>query len=331
MTAPVTIAFHANCPDGWTAAWVAWHYYTDQAREVVLHPGVYGEPAPDCTGHDVVIVDFSYSPGELVALCERAESVIWLDHHASAIDAWNDWCRSHDGPMCGETYYGPVNLKIDLDLNRSGALITWDFLVHVLDEERTWWPDVPPRDEVVAGIRVVGAEMSPVELREIVERIDDRDRWIWRLDGTAEVFAALTSRPYTVEAWNEAFALGLDGLVAEGRSIARYREQLIDAAVSNAYQANIAGHQVWVANVPYAFGSDVAGRLNELHPDAPFSGYWFTDGAEQKWGLRSGSDGADVARIAAQFGGGGHTHAAGFRIPNGEGAEWLADARVGEE
>ena len=307
-----TIVSHAHCPDGHTAAWIAHHYYTDHGETVVHHPGIYGspeapQPAPDCTGQDVVIVDFSYPPSELVALCERAESVTWLDHHASAIDAWRQHLEA-GGPW-------PMNLQADLDLNRSGALITWDRYVDTSSSDRTWWPILEPR----SAYRTIDA----LEMREIVERIDARDRWqknpdgTWALDGTAEVFAALTSRPYTIEAWDEAFALGLDGLIAQGRPAEQFRQQIITSAVAFASQTTVAGHTIHVANVPYSIGSDVAERLNLMHPDEPFSGYWFTDGSEQKWGLRSRPDGADVAAVAALFGGGGHTHAAGFRIPDG--------------
>lgn len=317
-----TIISHSNCPDGHTSAWIAWHYFTDRDDDVVLHPGVYGspdapQPAPDCVGHDVVILDFSYPPDELIALCERAETVTWLDHHASAINAWD-----HHVSVGG---VWPMNLKADLDLHRSGALITWDYFVDPLGRRLrdAWWPFHESRSR--------RHMYDPLEMREIVERIDARDRWqknpdgTWALDGTAEVFAALTSRPYTVEAWDEAFALGLDGLIAQGRPAEQFRQQIITSAVAFAYQTTVAGHLVHVANVPYSIGSDVAERLNLQHPDEPFSGYWFTDGTEQKWGLRSRPDGADVAAIAAVFGGGGHTHAAGFRIPEGALGDGLAD------
>ena len=216
-----TVVSHAHCPDGHTAAWIAWHYFTDRGEEVVLHPGVYGspdapQPPPDCTGHDVVILDFSYPPAELVALCERAETVTWLDHHASAIDAW----RRH--LEVGGAW--PMNLKADLDLHRSGALITWDHYTGA------WWPNL--------GNPSTRSPGDAHEMCKIIERIDARDRWqknpdgTWALDGTAEVFAALTSRPYTIEAWDEAFALGLDGLIAQGRPAEQFRQQIITSAVA---------------------------------------------------------------------------------------------------
>ncbi len=276
-----SIVYHGYCIDGFTAAWLAWHYATDHGYETVeLVPAKYGDSVPACVDHDVWVLDFSFRPADLVDLCARANQVTWLDHHASAIDAWDQW-------LATTTIGLPANLKLDLDNDRSGALITWD------------WFHAP------------GAPES-----KIVQCVDDRDRWVWKQPGSAEVFAALTSRPQTIEAWDEAFAVGFDAIVAEGAAIARYRERLIETHVANAYRWKVAGHWVHVANCPYAIGSEVAGRLAELHPDEPFAAYWLFDGALQQWGLRSrGDGGADVAVIAQGLGGGGHRHASGFRVP----------------
>ena len=42
--------------------------------------------------------------------------------------------------------------------------------------------------------------------------------------------------------------------------------------------------------------------------------YYYDLGECRFFGLRSAPDGLDVAEIAEKFGGGGHKHAAGFRI-----------------
>lgn len=51
--------FHANCADGFGAAWVV----RKALGEIDFHPGaVPGEPPPDVTGKDVVMV-ISATPG----------------------------------------------------------------------------------------------------------------------------------------------------------------------------------------------------------------------------------------------------------------------------
>lgn len=171
------------------------------------------------------------------------------------------------------------SLTVVFDMDRSGAGITWD--------------------ELFGGHRPA-----------LVDHIEDRDLWRFALDGTHEVFAAATSRPMTIDAWEEVFATGVPALIAEGAAINRYRRQLIEAAVRGATTGVIGGHTVPTANCPYAIGSDVA---SELARGRPFAAYWFDAEGERRWGLRSAPDGLDVAVIAEQYGGGGHKHASGFR------------------
>jgi hypothetical protein len=101
------VLFHGNCIDGFTAAWCAWRKYGDEATYTPAH---YGEPAPDVTGEDVLIVDFSYPRDVLIAMHASAKSLRVLDHHKSAQADLEglDFCL--------------------FDMERSGAGIAWDEL-----------------------------------------------------------------------------------------------------------------------------------------------------------------------------------------------------------
>lgn len=170
--------------------------------------------------------------------------------------------------------------RVVFDMDRSGAGITWDEL-H-LDEQRL----------------------------DLVDYVEDRDLWRLKLKGNAEVYAVLQSHPKTLEVWDTLANTGLADLWAEGAGINRYRQQLIDSAVKEAFEMTIGGHAVMVANCVYAVASEVAGRLSE---GRPFGAYYYDAPGERRWGLRSTVEGLDVSEIAQQYGGGGHKHAAGFR------------------
>ena len=74
----------------------------------------------------------------------------------------------------------------------------------------------------------------------------------------------------------------------------------------------IAGHDVPTASLPYTLTSD-AGHL--MAQGEPFAAcYWDTD-EHRCFSLRATDDGMDVSEIAAQYGGGGHAKAAGFKVP----------------
>ena len=78
---PPICIYHANCMDGFGAAWVVWKYF---GGEVGMHAAGYGSPPPEVGGRDVVIVDFSYKREVLEALAKEARSVLVLDHHKTA-------------------------------------------------------------------------------------------------------------------------------------------------------------------------------------------------------------------------------------------------------
>jgi len=123
VSASRVVIYHANCIDGFTAAWVAYQCFRDDA---VYVPASYGDVPPDVTDREVVIVDFSYPRDVLLSMKERARSLIVLDHHKTAAEAL-------DGLPFAE-----------FDMERSGAGMVWD---HFHGGERPWLVDyVEDRD-----------------------------------------------------------------------------------------------------------------------------------------------------------------------------------------
>jgi len=118
------VIYHANCIDGYTAAWAAWLKYGDVGTEYVA--ASYGDTAPTVEGRDVLVVDFSYPREVMLGMREVASSLLVLDHHKTAQAALE----------------GLPFAKFDM--NRSGAGMTWDEL-HT--SERPWLVDyVEDRD-----------------------------------------------------------------------------------------------------------------------------------------------------------------------------------------
>lgn len=113
------VIYHAECRDGFCAAWVAWRKFGSEAEYM---PARYGEAAPDVTGREVFIVDFSYDYETTVKLIEQANDVVILDHHKTAEEALGRIPSSpHGKPL------------IVFDMNRSGAGIARDFFEPGLD------------------------------------------------------------------------------------------------------------------------------------------------------------------------------------------------------
>lgn len=105
------VIYHANCTDGFTAAWCFHHAAPDTFDFL---PASYGQEPPDVAGRQVYVVDFSYPREQLLAMAEAAAGVVVLDHHQSAQAALAD--LQHP------------NLTVVFDMQRSGAGMAWDWL-----------------------------------------------------------------------------------------------------------------------------------------------------------------------------------------------------------
>ncbi len=128
------VIYHADCLDGFTAAWAAWLKYPD-ARFVGAH---HGEAPPDVSGERAVIADFSYDLPTVRQLRANAAEFALLDHHQSALPLQHE-------PGC------------TIDQSRSGAAIAWDYfhpqsrlpaLVAYVQDRDLWRHELPHTEEV---------------------------------------------------------------------------------------------------------------------------------------------------------------------------------------
>lgn len=179
------------------------------------------------------------------------------------------------------------NGRIVFDMERSGAGITWDELFYNAPRPR------------------------------LVDYVEDRDLWRFALPESEDIAPLFMGTEQTFDAW-DALARDLEErwevVAAQGRAMRRMREKIIGEIAATARLMVIDQYTVPVAASPYALGSDVAGVLAE---GAHFAAYYVDRPDHRQFGLRSMPDGLDVSLIAAEYGGGGHPHAAGFTVPWG--------------
>ncbi len=78
----VVVLYHANCPDGFSAAWVAWRIFGTRAEYIpVRHQE---PPPPSLKGKDVYCLDFSYRISVVEQLLKIVKTLTIIDHHKSA-------------------------------------------------------------------------------------------------------------------------------------------------------------------------------------------------------------------------------------------------------
>ena len=255
---PEVVLYHAECMDGFGAAWALWKRFP-RARYI---PVKHGFPPPDTLNNrHVLMVDFSYHRETIEALAKQAASLYILDHHVTAQAALADFPFAY------------------FDMTRSGAVLAWEW-VH--SEPVPW----------------------------LLQYVQDKDLWQWKLESSREISAALASYPFEFAVWDQ---LQFETLRVEGIGILRYENSLLEKIIKEATMISFAGHMVPVVHSPI-LTSQIGERLSGDHP---FCVIWHQKDHRRYFSLRSKDGGISVAKIAAQFGGGGHTHAAGFSVALG--------------
>jgi hypothetical protein len=96
-----------------------------------------------------------------------------------------------------------------------------------------------------------------------------------------------------------------------GDDILRKQAKDIDEMLQYKFRMTLGGREVWAANLPPMWASDAC---NILAKDEPFAATFYLEGPTVIVSLRSSKEGDDVSEVAKKFGGGGHAHAAGFKI-----------------
>lgn len=283
MSKRLKCIYHGNCQDGFGAAWAVRRLFGDGCEYL---PAFYGKEPPDVSGCHVIMVDFSYKRPVLEAMSEKAESILILDHHASAERELAGFPQPEglDGPLVWLPDSGVFCL---FDMDRSGAGIAWDYFE--------------------------GRETARPQL---LNHIEDRDLWRFKLEGTREISQALFSHDYDFEIWDDLMATtDFSAMIAEGTGI--HRKLLKDCRelikVCQRY-IMIADVVVPVASLPYTYTSE-AGNIMAEETGAPFAACYFDTPETRVFSLRSCNGGLDVSKIAERFGGGGHRNAAGFEVP----------------
>jgi hypothetical protein len=255
---PTAILYHAECADGFGAAWAIWKQFPSAHFIPVKHGN---PPPPELTTQRVVIVDFSYDRPTLEHMASETQALLVLDHHITAEKA-----------LAGLPY-------AYFDMKKSGAVLAWE-----------WAHDHP--------------------VPWLLDYIQDKDLWTWALPSSREINAAVASHPFDFDLWN---GFKQKELEQEGRAILRYEQELVNKLAAQAVLVEFQG-----AVIPSVQSAVLTSQIGErLSADYPFCIIWHDREGRRYYSMRSREDGSDVGAIAASFGGGGHTHAAGFSIPLG--------------
>jgi len=150
------VIYHANCSDGFGAAYSAWKCLGNKA---LYHAGKHGSCPPNVTGKNVAILDFSYDNITIKAMIEEVNDLIVIDHHKSAMIELHDISNTH------------------FDMTKSGAMLAWEFFhpgkecpkfIQYIEDRDLWKWELPYSKEFAAAF-----DMVPFEFEEFMKFEDD--------------------------------------------------------------------------------------------------------------------------------------------------------------
>lgn len=176
--------------------------------------------------------------------------------------------------------------KISFDLNRSGAMMAWNH----------FHPDTP----------------APA----LIEHIQDRDLWKWKLPNSESFLTALDSVGMDFQKWKavlEHSEQEAQVFLAKGAAMREQTKSVCEDIADKAAPVRLQGQETLIVNASPMFKSEVGSLLAKQ--TGTFAIVWNVAGTTAvKVSLRS-VPGFDVEAMAAKYGGGGHPQAAAFVLP----------------
>ena len=125
----VVVLYHADCWDGFGAAWAAWKKFGKKAEYI---PVSYEKDSPKgLTNKEIFLVDFCYDKGLMKKIISRNKKVVVIDHHVSRrdfVEGTKGWVYGTDnsGAVLSWKYFHPEK-KIPKLLNYVEDNDLWKF------------------------------------------------------------------------------------------------------------------------------------------------------------------------------------------------------------
>lgn len=107
---PICVLYHADCKDGFTAAWAAWKKFGSKADYIPIKLG--NLPPSEIKNKIVYTLDFMYYSPYLEKFIENNKKIVVIDHHISAKDfikkvSEHVFDISHSGAALAFKYFHP--------------------------------------------------------------------------------------------------------------------------------------------------------------------------------------------------------------------------------
>ena len=164
-TKDIVVLYHADCTDGFSAAWSAWRKMGDKADYIGIDPGT--KPIKGLLNKEIYMVDLVYPAQYIGELIEKNKKFVAIDHHISNKEVFK--------LIPGDSIF---------DVSHSGASLAWKyfhpkekvprFIEHVEDMD-LWRFKLPRTKEIIAYLDT--HDLTFESWNEVSEGLKDRSKY----------------------------------------------------------------------------------------------------------------------------------------------------------
>lgn len=265
--------YHHDDEDGWMSAAILKRLFPETQFKALHH----GDDYELVTEYDeVYVLDYAFTDEEFSTLKQTNDTVVWIDHHKSAIDA----------------------VKLDIegirDSSRAACALTWTYLNPGLDIPRSilhiedvdlWNYEL---ENTRAFFSYIQSKIEPDEEVEFMESLLDNEP----LD------------------YNQMYAIGSAISEFELKSVCKTARKGVKRTLFDGVSCVV----YFASRGVSLLGNEALGLFDDVDVAVMIRLIEREDGSiRYNYSLRSRKeDGVDVSAIAKRYGGGGHRSAAGF-------------------
>lgn len=313
--------------DGYSAAYLVYKYLKPLNLETKFYVMSYDEKEVEDFLKEVekddrvYIVDYSLKPAKMIELLKITKNVTWIDHHRTAISAYDDWSELIEEATGIDRIPG-IRLE-----GLCGAALTYLYLYEgwtdsAIEELKDCSID---SEEMLQVLRDGFKETAPRWL----QLTNDWDVWDLQMLPDSKRLQIATQGDLSIELYEELdgddFEDILTTYLCKGESYLEYRDMWARKfrktyGYSKMLTFGDRTYSVYLLNIEN-INSDFYGP--EIFNYDICMNYCYR-GKDVKFSLYSQTPGVDCGAIARLFGGGGHPGAAGFSTSLSEAINFIS-------
>ncbi|MEX2090888.1 MAG: DHHA1 domain-containing protein [Candidatus Paceibacterota bacterium] len=179
-TKNIVVLYHADCTDGFSAAWAAWKKFGDKADYIGIDPGT--KPISGLKGKEIYMVDLIYPVQYLKKLISENKKFVAIDHHVSNQEASKLvpdglFDISHSGAVLSWKYFHP-KIKVPRFFEYVEDMDLWKFKLPKTKEIISYLDmfdfSFPKWNEISNGIETKSKFNKYVEVGSLLLKYQDR-------------------------------------------------------------------------------------------------------------------------------------------------------------